>query len=313
MRRTGLRILQWVVTVVVTVFIFQRLGVGIEGLRGLDPAVLRPDPLPFVGASLVLGLGYLGSALLWGRMVEELGGPSLGAFTSLRIYMVSNLGRYVPGKLWQIAGVAILARRVGVSPAISAGAAILGQGVALAGASVVGALAFAGAQGRVRWVGLALLAGVLLFLVVTGVPALFRRIVALAYRLVREAPPPGLDSRRTFGIRWLGLYAVNWAVYALAFWGLARSLRLDIHPLEAAPAFAAAYVLGYAALFAPAGVGIREGFLVAFLQPVVGTGALVLALVARVWTTLVEVVPAAALALAGPSVALPAGSGEGDR
>lgn len=299
-------------TGVVTLFIFQRLGVGLEGLRGLDPAVWRPDPIPFLGASLVLGLGYLGSALLWGRMVEELGGPSLGAFTSVRIYMVSNLGRYVPGKLWQIAGVAILARRVGVSPAISAGAAVLGQGVALAGASVVGSLAFAGAEGRVRWLGMALLLGVVLFLVLTGVPAFFRRVVRLAYRLVREVPPEGLDARRTFGIRWLGLYAANWAVYALAFWGLARSLRMDIHPLEAAPAFAAAYVLGYVALFAPAGVGIREGFLVAFLQPVVGTGALVLALVARLWTTLVEVAPAAALALAGPGATVSGPTGEGD-
>lgn len=312
MRRAGIRLLQLVATVVLTLFIFQRLDVGWEALKALHPSAWRPDPIPFLGASLVLGLGYLVSALLWGRMVRELGGPSLGVFTSVRIYMVSNLGRYVPGKLWQIAGVAIMARREGVSPAISAGAAILGQGVALAGASVVGALAFAGAQGRVRWLGLALLAGVILFLVVTGVPALFRRIVALAYRLVREVPPPGLDRRRTFGIRWLGLYALNWGVYAMAFWGLARSLRLEIDPLEAAPAFAAAYVLGYAALFAPAGVGIREGFLVAFLQPVVGTGALVLALVARLWTTVVEVVPAAALALAGPSVALPEGTGKGD-
>lgn len=313
MRRTGLRLLQLVVTGIVTLFIFQRLGVGMEGLRAFDPAIWRPDPVPFLVASLVLVLGYLGSALLWGRMVLELGGPSLGALTSVRIYMVSNLGRYVPGKLWQIAGVALLARKAGVSPAISAGAAILGQGVALAGASVVGALAFAGAQGRVRWLGMALLAGVLLFLVMTGVPALFRRLVALAYRVVREVPPEGLESRRTFGIRWLGLYALNWSVYALAFWGLARSLRMEIQPLEAAPAFAAAYVLGYAALFAPAGVGIREGFLVAFLQPVVGTSALVLAVVARLWTTVVEVVPAAALAMTGPPMSLPDAAGKTER
>jgi uncharacterized membrane protein YbhN (UPF0104 family) len=48
-------------------------------------------------------------------------------------------------------------------------------------------------------------------------------------------------------------------------------------------------------IFAPAGVGVREGFLVAFLTPFFGAGpSAVLALVARVWTTLVELLPAAA-------------------
>jgi hypothetical protein len=66
------------------------------------------------------------------------------------------------------------------------------------------------------------------------------------------------------------------------------------------PAFAAAYVLGYLALFAPAGLGVREGFLVAFLTPTLGAGGAALAAVtSRVWTTVVEVIPAAAFWLAG--------------
>jgi len=308
--RTGIRILQLLVTGVVTLFIFRSVGVSSEGLRGLEGQLWRPDLLPFLGASGVLILGYLGSALLWGRMVRELGGPPLGGFTSVRIYMVSNLGRYLPGKVWQIAGMALLARRMGVTPAVSAGAAILGQGVALAGASVVGAVAFAGAEGQLRWLGLGLLLGVLGFLLVTGVPVLFQRLVHTAYRVVRQVPPPDLLMNRSFGIRWLALYAMNWAVYAVAFWGLARSLRMEVTVIEAAPAFAAAYVLGYAAIFAPAGVGVREGFLVAFLQPVVGTGAVVLALVARLWTTVVEVVPALLLALAAPPSLVTEAAGE---
>jgi hypothetical protein len=63
-----------------------------------------------------------------------------------------------------------------------------------------------------------------------------------------------------------------------------------------ASAFAASYVLGYAMIFAPAGLGPREGFLIAFLTPHVGAASAgVLAVVARLWTTLVELVPAGAL------------------
>lgn len=64
--------------------------------------------------------------------------------------------------------------------------------------------------------------------------------------------------------------------------------------MEIGPAFAAAYVVGYLAVFAPAGAGIREGFLVLLLQPSMSAeAALVVALAARVWTTTVELVPAA--------------------
>jgi hypothetical protein len=66
-----------------------------------------------------------------------------------------------------------------------------------------------------------------------------------------------------------------------------------------ASAFAAAYVLGYAMIFAPAGLGPREGFLIAFLTPHVGAASAgVIAVVARLWTTVVELLPAGAFWLA---------------
>ena len=63
--------------------------------------------------------------------------------------------------------------------------------------------------------------------------------------------------------------------------------------MQVGPAFAAAYVLGYLALFAPAGAGIREGFLVVLLQPVmVQEVGVVFAVIARLWTTTFELIPA---------------------
>jgi hypothetical protein len=66
--------------------------------------------------------------------------------------------------------------------------------------------------------------------------------------------------------------------------------------LETAPAFAAAYVAGYVMVFSPAGLGIREGVLTLFLAPVTGQGtAAAFSLLARLWTTAVELLPAGAL------------------
>lgn len=299
-RRWWLRLGQLALTVVVTAFILRAVGVGLDEVRALGGLAWRPQLLPLAGASALLLGGYALSALLWGRMVRELGGPGLRSLEAARIYMVSNLGRYVPGKVWAFAGMALLARRAGVTPPVAAGAALLGQGVALGGAALMGVPALLGAGGGFRWVGIGALAGLALVVGGSAVPSLFQPAVRLAFRMVRQPPPVGLLGDRTFGLRWILLYAANWGVYAAAFWGLARSLGMPVTLLEAGSAFAAAYLLGFLAVFAPAGIGVREGFLVALL-PGGGGGALAVALVARVWTTLVEVVPAGLLALlAGP-------------
>ena len=62
--------------------------------------------------------------------------------------------------------------------------------------------------------------------------------------------------------------------------------------MQLGPAFAVSYVAGYLAIFAPAGAGIREGFLMVLLQPVMATeAALVFAVITRLWTTTLELIP----------------------
>lgn len=276
-----------------TWFVLDRVGLELEALGALDPAVWVPDPVLLVVASLLLLAGYLWSAALWGMIVSDLGGPRLPATEAVRLFMIANLGRYVPGKLWQIAGLAVLARGRGVSAPTATGAAVLGQGIALAAATMVGLGALVDAGPSVRRWGLAAAGAVVVGVALSAVPAVSRRLAALWFRVARREAPEGLSS--VHGLRWLFLYGLNWVLYAFSFWVLVRSLGLSGEVVPVASAFAAAYVLGYLMIFAPAGIGVREGFLVAFLTPHLGvapSGAV--AVIARVWTTLVEVVPAAA-------------------
>jgi uncharacterized membrane protein YbhN (UPF0104 family) len=120
-----------------------------------------------------------------------------------------------------------------------------------------------------------------------------------------HAPAPE-PPRRSF-LPWIVGYLVNWLVLGVAFRLLADGLGLDVPLLLGTSAFAAAYLLGYLALFAPAGLGIREGFLVAFLGPSVGPGpALTLAAAQRVWMTLAELLGAA---VAWPALRRPVRNG----
>jgi uncharacterized membrane protein YbhN (UPF0104 family) len=136
----------------------------------------------------------------------------------------------------------------------------------------------------------------LVIVLATTTPRILTAVLPLCFRLVREEVPDGFQPDPAFGLRWLGLYVLSWVGQGVAFWILARGLGFEITVLQGASAYAAAYVAGYLFLPAPAGVGIREGLLVAVLGPILGPGAAVLALVSRLWSTAVELVPAVVFA-----------------
>lgn len=206
--------------------------------------------------------------------------------------MIGNLGRYVPGKVWQIAALAALARKRGVPAGTATAAAILGQGTGLGAAMAIGF----GAAWRLgegegwRWIVPALVLG---GMAIGLMPPVFRAASRFWFRVAKADPPEDLSS--TNGAVWVVLSLASWSVYASSFWLFATGLGFDLGVVTAASAFAAAYVLGYLVVFAPAGLGVREGFLIALLSSSIGVGAATaLAAAARLWTTLVEVVPAAA-------------------
>lgn len=290
--RAGKLLLQLFLTALVTWFILRAVGFHLDELKGFDLSRMEVHWTPVALSSLTLLLAYLYSAALWGLMVREMGGYEVGLIPSLRVFFTANLGRYLPGKLWQVAGLAYLAKGEGVPAGTAVGAAILGQGFSLAGATLLGAVVLLGSGGETSpaggWLGLTVVGALL----AATSPGLFRALSRLWFRLARQEAPRGFRPDHAFGVRWMGLYFIGWVLQGLAFWMLARGLGFELSVLESVPAFPAAYVVGYVALFAPAGAGVREGILVGLLGPVLGGGAAVLALVARLWTTVVELVPA---------------------
>jgi hypothetical protein len=285
---------QLALTALLTWFILRAVGFNLRELRAFDLSDLEPGWGFLTLSVLVLLASYLYAASLWGLMVREIGIRGVGLLSALKVFFTANLGRYLPGKLWQIAGLAFLARGEGVSPGTATGAAILGQGFALAGATLLGAgVLLEGGAGGGLWGGWGAPILLVVLLAATS-PVLLKRLLPLWFRLARQGEPGGFRPDSAFGVRWMGLYALSWLGQGVAFFLLARGLGFEITLLEGVPSYAAAYVVGYLALFAPAGVGVREGMIVALLGPSLGAGAAVLALAARLWATIVEVVPAMA-------------------
>jgi glycosyltransferase 2 family protein len=287
-----MRVAQLSATVLVTWFVVTRAGLTLSELQAFDVSVWHPRWALLAASCVVLLLGYGATGYLWGVVVHGLGGPSLPPAVRVRLFMIANLGRYVPGKVWQIAGLAVLARQYGVAGSTATAAAILGQGIALAAATLIGiGGVWTVADGATwRWAVPALLFGA----TAIGLsPTVFRAVTRSWFRLAKTPAPPDLAVSAAVG--WLVLGLASWLIYAVAFWLFVLGLGLSAPLMSTASAFAAAYVVGYVVVFAPAGLGVRESALVVLLAPQFGaSGAGAVAVAARLWTTVIEVIPAAA-------------------
>lgn len=288
---------QLLLAAAVTWFIVSRVGVTLDEALSLDAAMVELRPARLVGSVVLLLFAFGAAARLWGRMLGELGGRDPGPLGSVRIVLAANLGRYLPGKVWQMAGLALLTRRAGSPASLGAAAGVLGQGFHLAGAAVVGSAALGAGAGSplAAWSAVGIIA---LFVVLASVPGILQWGFRLAFRLARldELEPPRPDS--LFGPRWVLLHTLVWVVYGLAFVLLVRGLGFDDAGAGGlAAAFSAAYLLGYLAIFAPAGIGVREAVLIALVRPSLGPAAVGVAVLARVWMTLAELVPAGVVAI----------------
>lgn len=232
---------------------------------------------------LVIFLTYAIQIESWRRMLRGWD-QRLTYANAARAWTLSNLGRYIPGKVWSVAGLVVLAERSGVRRSAAAVSAFAMQAVVLGTGVVLVAIATPHAASPV------LLGGaVLAALALIGVLAWRRTAQWLGTLADSTAPLPPLPLSAI--IISSGLMLISWATFGVSFWMLIRGLISTASvPVPAAMGmFALGYVMGLIALVAPGGLGVRDLALVGFLTPLVGSGgALAVSLASRVQLTFTE-------------------------
>ena len=232
----------------------------------------------------------------WRVLLAE-AGEALPFIRAAGIWSISNLWRYVPGKLWQIGAMSGLARRENVSAAAAAGSALLSTLLNIAaGLAIVLVLGW-------RWLDLisanARVAAIALIAIATvglvALPFVLARFGALVARIsgrdVQLAAPPA----RTILVATVA-NVVAWLLYGLAFMWFVRGVIGEAPGAtwQYIAVYTASYVVGYLFLFLPGGIGPREGVMVLLLTGLrlnTPKQALLIAVASRVWLTLLEIGP----------------------
>lgn len=222
-------------------------------------------------------------ALLWKLILERLG-ASLKYRKSYRIYYLSQLGRYIPGKIWSVLGLVYLSHKEGVSKPLAATSVILQLILQILSGVMVFAITlpfWPNAGAGTGLYGLIVLLPMGLLLVH---PALLRRGLNLALRITDQ---PGMQPNwgYSFVLGQLGLWALFWLVNGVAHYFLIGSIYpSSLPPLPVlAGVFAISWVAGFLSLVTPSGLGVMEGtlaFLLAFYLP------LPVATIIALWTRL---------------------------
>lgn len=248
------------------------------------PALASIGWLGTAAAVFLTLAGVVATGECWRILLAALG-DAPPAWTSHRVFYVTQAGKYLPGSLWPLLTQAALAHRYGVGRATILTATtvflllhtVTGVLVGVLGVGVLASSAWGWLLYPVAAAGL-----VLLF-----PPVLSRLLAGIAARrpgTVMTAPGWRATGRAT------AVMLLAWACYGTATWSMLRALDggPDALPL-AVGSYALAWVVGFLAFVAPAGVGAREAVMIALLGPVVGVGgALSVALVSRIALTVAD-------------------------
>ncbi len=280
-------ILQAALALAIAVFVWRAIAQNWDAFQSMELSfTLRP--IWIVGAAVTILATYALLVEAWRRVLvgwdQRLSYPA-----AVRIWTVSNLGRYLPGKIWSLAGLAVLAQRRGVAGWAAGGSAVTMQVIAV-GTGV--AVTAATARGAVSTLWLALAGAVALaMIVILTMPGPFRLLGRLVGREDLRALRPAALVQAFLAA------AASWVAYGVAFWCLARGL-LGTNTLSittAVSVFAAGYIAGLVAIIAPGGIGVREVVLIGLLTPSLGGGgAIALSVGSRLLLTITEVGAAAA-------------------
>lgn len=242
---------------------------------------------------LVLAAGVWG----WGRTLRHFDHPPVPGAQLQRIWFLSNLARYVPGKVFQFLAAAQLARGTGVSGAVLLTSLLVHTGMALLGAGVLAGWTLSG--GLLRGVDPRLAAGVATLLALGAVhPAFLNALLGIVPRLLKRETIRWRGRWRD-GAGLLALAVLNWSLYGVAYQLFVAALA-DV-PWRLLPQMAGvnalSFLIGYASPL-PGGAGLREVAMTELLRPYLPDGvAAVLSIASRLWTIAAELVGGAAAVL----------------
>jgi len=252
--------------------------------------------LHFNMSLLVLSIIFLcGHFLLfvvgWKMILKELG-ISLPFLRALKIIFYSELGKYLPGKIWSFAGRMYFCQRIGISADIAFISLVLELALMTISGVLIFLISFLFSSSLNMAVNPLILLPLVILILIAIHPKIMVTIINFFLGLVkRKAIELEFKFSQIFSI--MVWYLVIWFCFGIAFYLLINSIifvSASQIPIITG-SFAISTTVGLVAIFAPAGLGVREGILSLLLSNFLPLPlSILLSFLSRIWISAGEAI-----------------------
>jgi len=246
------------------------------------------DPALFLFSCVLLWIA-MGSATFMNKLIfKTIAGAHFSFWHMFKIFNLTNIGRYLPGKLWNVLGLFYLTKEYGISKRDTMLAVIISEIGYKGSAIIIGILYFMFAPLYKNLLPV-MIAVLILFLIVIH-PRILGYLINILLKLIKKQPVE-ITFNYLVQAKYILLYFIVWFLHSLAFYVFVNSFTSTetigiFHFLTIMPL---CWIVGYIIIFAPGGIGVREGMLVLILgQYIPSELAAVIAISQRIWFILIE-------------------------
>jgi len=285
-KETLLKIAKYVIILLIFFFIFRYLYMNFSSLKFSD----LNFHLGFLLLSVLVYLVHLlFNAFIW-HIITLQNHCSINIFEAIKLRIYADFGKYIPGKVFAY-GILLFSYEKNNIPKKKIAACSVQEFIISMLAAVVISLFsiyISDIKGleHYKFIFLALAGGCFIFLY----PPILQFLMNIAFRILKKEKI-ALSNSFGKGLVTLLLSLLSWLIFGWAFYFLIISL----YPLSLqyyffiTGAFAIAGIIGFVSVFAPAGLGVREGVLIFTLSFLFTTAiSSLISLLSRLWMTLSE-------------------------
>jgi len=289
----GRKTLIGVVKLVLLALVFGLVGYALwKQWQKIDfsQVTIRPVPLvlslvALVGVSTVQMISY---RTLLGAYAHAPTWPQM-----LAVAWVPPLGKYIPGKVAALLAAMSMLKRFAIPTAVAVSVVLVLDGLAVIAGLITGAplLMWKPVRDVAPWAWMVCIPVVMVGIVCLW-PSVFGRLVNFLLRKMKKQPLPKMPSASQYVIPVCCAFG-QWVLAGISLMWMAESVtgKPMWHDLPILISFAAlAQTIGYLALFAPGGIGVREAILLAGLTPLLGPLAAIIVPIRAVAQILVDVI-----------------------
>jgi len=296
-------LLRWGRLLIAGVLIFFLLKRLYKLLAEIEVEVIALQSPFWLIFSLILLLVYFsGLGIPWFFSYRAGSGKSISFLSGWTFFQLSQLGRYLPGRIGQFVWMLSISRGFGIEKTH----AILATCIQLAFQCCLGCilglpiLRHAETPRLQNWVVSSLQMPYKTGVLITslGIVILGGGVVFLYGHRIQETLPRLIKQCRAMfsvsGVLWLaGAYLLLWGLLGIAFFLFIKSLYSvsTSQFLVVTGTYAVAWSIGFLSVITPSGLGVREGVLSMFLTSVLPPAtATLVALLSRLWTLSAELI-----------------------